>query len=294
MRRSSKVCGSLFILLALTGSATAATYEGIDCPDSIYTAALAINDRGDIVGTCTDANSDAHGFLLSNGVFQLIDAPRATSGTSAFGINDLGDVVGHYSGGGRAHGFLYRNGHFMPFDVPNSVNTYPRSIDDLGRIVGSYQYFQDGNPGPHRGFIRDSRGFRDIVHPTARETYPSGINVLGQIVGTRITPHYLGHGFALVNGKFRLIEPPAAKAAGALGVNVLGHIVGSWNDDLDCYRCSKAFLFIPWASGRPARYINLKFPGAQETVAYGINTAGQIVGHYWGADGKSHGFIRTP
>jgi hypothetical protein len=60
MNKSFRVCVSisrLFTLLAVCGSAMAATYTGIDCPDSIETESRAINDRGDIVGTCTDATA---------------------------------------------------------------------------------------------------------------------------------------------------------------------------------------------------------------------------------------------
>ena len=77
MRRLFKACGSiwpLFMLLALSGPAMAATYTGIDCPDSVYTEARGINDRGDIVGNCEDANG-IHGFRLRKGVFKLIDVP---------------------------------------------------------------------------------------------------------------------------------------------------------------------------------------------------------------------------
>jgi hypothetical protein len=58
----------MFPLLALLTLAPAAaraqTYTTIDCPDSSSTSARGINDRGEIVGICEDANG-AHGFLPS-------------------------------------------------------------------------------------------------------------------------------------------------------------------------------------------------------------------------------------
>ena len=53
-------------------TALAETYEAIDCPDAFRTEAWSINDRGDIVGICEDANG-AHGFLLRRGIFTLIE-----------------------------------------------------------------------------------------------------------------------------------------------------------------------------------------------------------------------------
>ena len=46
--------GGLLLALfsALPAAAMAETYEAIDCPDSFYTEARGINDRGDIVGIC--------------------------------------------------------------------------------------------------------------------------------------------------------------------------------------------------------------------------------------------------
>ena len=102
MKRLFKACGSiwsLIMLLALSGPAMAATYTGIDCPDSIYTDARAINDRGDIVGNCEDA-SGIHGFRLRKGVFELIDFPGAST-TFATGTNNLGHVVGWYEDSGQ-------------------------------------------------------------------------------------------------------------------------------------------------------------------------------------------------
>ena len=54
-------------LLALgPAAAVAQTYTAFDCPESFETLARGINDRGDIVGVCEDANG-RHGFLLRKG-----------------------------------------------------------------------------------------------------------------------------------------------------------------------------------------------------------------------------------
>ena len=159
MRRSFKACGSigpLFMLLALSGSAMAATYTGIDCPDSSLTQARAINDRGDIVGICEDANG-THGYRLRKGEFLLIDFPGAGA-TFATGTNNLGHVVGWYIGDDANHGYLLRNGRFTTIDPPGSVDTLAQGIDDLGRIVGFY-LTRRRIPGIHSRFARLPRHY---------------------------------------------------------------------------------------------------------------------------------------
>lgn len=72
-----------------------------------------INARGDIVGTfcdgappCTNVLVNSHGFLLSGGELDTIDAPGAT-GTNATGINARGDIVGAwFTAAGQSRGFL--------------------------------------------------------------------------------------------------------------------------------------------------------------------------------------------
>jgi hypothetical protein len=70
-----------------------------------------INAQRDIVGVycdtapCRGASLDAHGFLLSRGVFSSIDVPGAIL-TNAFGINERGEIVGVYEDAAGFHGFV--------------------------------------------------------------------------------------------------------------------------------------------------------------------------------------------
>ena len=59
-RRQAHRRRSIWLLLALLtlgpGAVLAQTYTTIDCPDSFATGPRGINDRGDIVGVCDDAD----------------------------------------------------------------------------------------------------------------------------------------------------------------------------------------------------------------------------------------------
>jgi len=58
-------------------------------PDEPFTQANDLNERGQVVGVCLDANGLQHGFLKVQGLFSRFDLPEAAS-TSPWGINDRG------------------------------------------------------------------------------------------------------------------------------------------------------------------------------------------------------------
>jgi hypothetical protein len=88
----------------------------------------------------TDAGGRSYGFLLDDDVFTTIDVP-GTVRTQPHGINNLGQIVGKYlDDAGRFHGFLLDNSNFTTFAAPGTLGeSYPRDIDDRGRMVGFYQ-----------------------------------------------------------------------------------------------------------------------------------------------------------
>jgi probable HAF family extracellular repeat protein len=79
------------------------TFNTFDDPSALTgtTYAYGINDTGQIVGWYYDGsgNGGNHGFLLSGGTYTTLDypgaiSPHGTSATWAYGINDLGQIVG--------------------------------------------------------------------------------------------------------------------------------------------------------------------------------------------------------
>ena len=96
---------------------TAGVFSTVDFPDANNgSVAIRINNVGQIVGAYLDANSQVHGFLNTSGVIETVDFPGAafegagnpaSANTGAFGINDLGQIVGTYlDAGGHFHGYL--------------------------------------------------------------------------------------------------------------------------------------------------------------------------------------------
>ncbi|MEP6961975.1 MAG: PxKF domain-containing protein [Acidobacteriota bacterium] len=156
----------------------------------------AINTSGQIVGLYTDpCFCKQHGFLLSGGVFTTIDDP-GYFGSSAYGINDAGQIVGYGQNGfgsGPAHGFLLSGGVFTAIDFPGVFSTIPTGINISGQVVGYTE-----SPGvPNQGFLLSGGTYTAIVDPNAGSSDDTsiqgpGINAAGQIVGAFGNPN---HGF---------------------------------------------------------------------------------------------------
>jgi hypothetical protein len=115
-------------------------FTTIDYPNSARTEVNGINDYGDVVGTYQLAGSQlTHGFIrYHTGNFKALNDPRATSGTTALGINKYLTVVGSYFNSGNQHGYIYKGGTFTTVDAP--TNSFPdtvlNDISNTGVIVG--------------------------------------------------------------------------------------------------------------------------------------------------------------
>ena len=197
-------------------------FTTIEHPTAVGLEARAINARGDIAGILNDSTG-AHGFLLSNGRFTVINRPHA-SYTFAFGLNNAGDVVGHSDAGD----YIFRDGQFRR--APSSV----RDIQDNGRVtVGVTEA-----PGGYAGFIsrkHDEVELIELPNLPVPCSVVRGINQRGDMVGGFV---YISadeecvplsgdaHGFVLRDREFTRIDFPGAQATEAMAINDDGVIVG--------------------------------------------------------------------
>jgi probable HAF family extracellular repeat protein len=157
-----------------------------------------INAKGQVVGTYRDSGQYRHGFIWLNGNFTTFNVPgdAIPLGTVAFGINDIGDVVGNYvsASDGNRHGFLRRsNGVFTTFDVRGAVVTNAEGINNAGTIVGSYIDEKD----LFHGFVLKNGIFTNPVDApnSSGDTEINSINAKGQIVGLYFDSDGVEHGF---------------------------------------------------------------------------------------------------
>jgi len=114
-------------------------FSAIDFPGAAITTASGINARSQIVGSYLDSSSNQHGFLDDQGVFTTIDFPGASpspiGGTTAFGINDSGQIVGFYNAPGGPQGFLTAHG----FRATSNIRPCRRSDGDSPPDCGEAQ-----------------------------------------------------------------------------------------------------------------------------------------------------------
>jgi hypothetical protein len=114
-----------------------------------------INDRGVAVGAYYDSAGVVHGWVRTpwNGEIKTFDAPGASNvvgpqpcgsgsagGTAIYGINDLGEMVGHYWDTSNVeHGFVLRpDGRFHKIDVPGATLTAGGAVNNFGQVTGHY------------------------------------------------------------------------------------------------------------------------------------------------------------
>ena len=80
-------------------------------------------------------------------MFTPINFPLATS-TTAFGINDTGEIAGYYTdAAGNTHGFVYAGAAFNTVDVAGSRGTQLTRIKNGGAVTGVYTDALTGQHG---------------------------------------------------------------------------------------------------------------------------------------------------
>src|SRR5438046_2675781 len=78
--------------------------------------------------------------------FTQIDIPGAAF-TSAFGINDAGQIVGSFLDATGEHAFLDTAGTFLQINFPGVLfSTGAFGINDAGQIVGRFSASPGGSP----------------------------------------------------------------------------------------------------------------------------------------------------
>ncbi len=282
------------------------------CPGGIaqQTLASGINPAGDIVGAFTDENGKQHGFLLSGGQLTTIDFPGALA-TSANGINPSGDIVGNYtvpvssappdspdycpaSSPACIKGFVYSRGKFTTVLFPGYPGAIPQRITPDGDIYGclhktdlglsmfgaAWRRSGDISLTAAGGELADLA--QSVSMSMNNGATPGGTMIVG--LWTDMSNHR--HGFQVQYGIFQSFDVPGSHLTAIWDINPGQQFVGAYIDEAGHRH---GFLQLPDGSAP----VNVDFPSAASTVAYGINPDGIIVGQYL-ASGHLHGFVAVP
>ncbi len=205
--------------------------------------------------------------------FETIIPPGASSST-AFAINNLGQIVGTADG----TAFLDTKGVFTSFNAP-ATPLDPVAINDAGQILF--------NGDPNVNYLFNQGMFTPLKFA---ELFP-GILYIARSMNdaTQIVGYYTGNntdtGFLYQDGITTTLSVPGAFSTVAQDVSNTGAVVGFYAATQQAAG-SQGFLY------RNGTYTTVDFPGAISTTLLGINSSGEIIGDYVDATG-SHNFIEV-
>lgn len=146
--------------------------------------AYALNNRGQVVGESAIPSGYQRAFLWQNGQMRNLGIDASpTDYSRASGINDLGQIVGIYSGTGQYRfsyfGFLWENGTTIQL-TSGQMCSSARAINNAGQIAGHAEIcFADGP-----AVMWDHGGMVYLGSLATGAGYAAAINNRGQIVGS--------------------------------------------------------------------------------------------------------------
>jgi probable HAF family extracellular repeat protein len=234
-------------------------------PDASQCVATAINDSGQVVGSCFGSSSSAFVWSQDTGIAAL-----GPVGSGAHAINNQGDIVGQYVSGDddQIHAFLVRNGEFQDLGLGVAYG-----INDNGLIVGW---------SARHAASWDQQGIHDLgtLEGDTGSSAAYAVNAAGLIAGASTDggPQNEQHA-ALWNGYGigNLGTVGQGFHSSAQAING-GLIVGT--SDTTPQGDMTAFLYDNNGPGYPVN-LNTLIPadsGWTLVWGYGVNAAGQIVG----------------
>ena len=212
--------------------------------------ALAINNRGQIVGVSEKIGKDLQGhdvpvkslvWLWDKGRTTIVGSFNGYLAGSLLAINDRGQVAGSISDDAGTHGFLWQNGTLTVLPLERVA-----AINNSGQITGE-RVTRDGSEA--FAVVWQDGKMRDLDTGDTRLIMAEAINDRGQIVATGATgpstPARRSSTFVWQNGTLTDLGTPPRTEISARAINASGQVVGFIQNVHS--GVSRAFL---WQRGR--------------------------------------------
>ena len=279
-----------------TNGLTAWLYSGGVMTDLGITGwARAVNDSGQIVGRVKQPGTsyDFHAFLYSTGVVTDLGTLNYGNYSSAFNVNNIGQVVGEAFANSMedVHAFLYTGGGMLDLGTLGGYYSKANSINNLGQVVGR----ASTSNGVIHAFLYSGGVMTDLgalLGGGMSEAYD--INDHGQVVGEGTTTNGDMHAFLYTGGAMvdlcSLSNGPSDTFGAAYAINNLGQVVGT-----AVTSNGEGYPFL-YSGGVMTNLNDLLYanPGWAFDSAYDINDKGQILCRRVDSEGQEDFFLLTP
>jgi probable HAF family extracellular repeat protein len=232
----------------------------------------AINDVGQVAvsSSTEDPRTDGccHAFLWDNGVKTFLGTLGGGS-SEAYGISPTGQIVGSSNTtDGSTHAFLWQAGVMTDLGtLPGGSFSIATAINAKGQVVG-YANVEDGST---HAFLWE-RGVMTDIGAGGQFSAAEAINGRGQVVGGNVL---------WKNGSITNMGPIAAHGIN-LKAQVAGYNVVPEVGDLHAFIWEKGTL------------TDLGTLGGTSSLAFAINTSGQIAGRSSTVSGAQHAALWIP
>ena len=236
-----------------------------------------INDLGQIAGQRVGSDGLNRAFAYIAGVTFDLKGP---AGFDSYGIaiNDVGQVLGTYYDNAGSHAFLFSLGVKRDL-VPGKVSSIygSQALNALGQVTGSFI-----NGGVTHGFVYQNGRVTDLGGLGGGYSFGFGINAKGDVTGVSERADGQRHAFVYSAGRMSDVGTLGGTTSFGYAINTSKQVAG------ESMVKSGGFHAFVYSQGRltdlGAAIETMRGHGFLESVAYGINSAGQVIGRYYVTD----------
>jgi probable HAF family extracellular repeat protein len=185
---------------------------------SAESEATAINTDGQVVGWSFTPSFNIRAFIWADGKMKRLQGLETTYG-KAFGIDNVGRIVGEFGSERGPHAFRWTNGVNQALGSLGGRTSTAKAVNAGGRVVG----WSETSSGATHAFLWRNGDMTDLGTLGGSSSGAYAINGLGQIVGeSGIANDASTHAFIWQNGVMSDVGRGMAR-----GINLNGWIVGA-------------------------------------------------------------------